>query len=211
MHSRLIAISLVALLLSGCASVPNPLAGAAPVATANAAPAAASAPTQPAATDPRLPILTKAGVGTLTASAVSGYMDQQEAELRTQLQATGLSVTRAGSQILLTLPADALFTGGGAAVNPDAKETLTSIGVVLKHFGKTVIDVYGYTDAQSPGGKDVSQRRAVAIGTALAGQGVDQRRFYIEGRGAANPIASNATATGRALNRRVAIQISPLT
>jgi outer membrane protein OmpA-like peptidoglycan-associated protein len=208
MPSRLIAISLVALLLSGCASVPNPLAGAAPVATANAAAVAA---TQPAAADPRLPILTKAGVGTLTPAAVGGYMDQQEAEFRTQLQATGVSVTRAGSQILLTLPADALFTGSGATVNPEAKDTLASIGVVLKHFGKTIVDVYGYTDAQSPDGKDVSQRRAVAIGTALAGQGVDQRRFYIEGRGAADPIASNATATGRALNRRVAIQISPLT
>jgi len=209
MHSRLFAISLACLLLSGCASVPNPLAGAAPVATANAAAPAAAQPT--AAPDPRLPILAKAGVGVLAASAVSGYMDQQEAEFRTQLQATGASVTRAGNQIVLTLPTDTLFVGDNAGLNPDTKGTLVSIGVVLKHFGKTIIDVYGYTDAQSPGGKDLSQRRAVAVGTALAGQGVDQRRFYIEGRGAANPIASNATETGRKLNRRVAIQISPLT
>jgi outer membrane protein OmpA-like peptidoglycan-associated protein len=44
----------------------------------------------------------------------------------------------------------------------------------------------------------------------LANQGLDQRRFYIEGRGEEDPIASNATETGRSQNRRVEIQISPL-
>ncbi len=68
------------------------------------------------------------------------------------------------------------------------------------------------TDSQGAAdyNKDLSQRRAVAVATAIANQGVDQRRFYIEGRGASDAIASNANETGRAQNRRVEIQVSPI-
>jgi outer membrane protein OmpA-like peptidoglycan-associated protein len=48
------------------------------------------------------------------------------------------------------------------------------------------------------------------VATILANQGIDQRRFYIEGKGETDPIASNATETGRTQNRRVEIQISPI-
>ena len=41
-------------------------------------------------------------------------------------------------------------------------------------------------------------------------RGIDQRRFFIEGRGENDPIASNANETGRAQNRRVEIQLSPI-
>ncbi|TIX16604.1 MAG: OmpA family protein, partial [Mesorhizobium sp.] len=45
----------------------------------------------------------------------------------------------------------------------------------------------------------------------LSGQGVDSRRFAVTGFGETRPVASNATAQGRAQNRRVEIQLSPLT
>ena len=43
-----------------------------------------------------------------------------------------------------------------------------------------------------------------------ARQGIDQRRFYITGKGEADPIASNSSESGRAQNRRVEIQLSPI-
>ena len=58
---------------------------------------------------------------------------------------------------------------------------------------------------------DLSQRRALAVANYLSGQGVDSRRFAVTGFGKTRPIASNATAAGRAQNRRVEIQLSPLT
>ena len=58
---------------------------------------------------------------------------------------------------------------------------------------------------------DLSQRRAFSVATYLEGQGVDGRRFAVTGFGADRPIASNATPEGRAQNRRVEIQLSPLT
>ena len=191
MTIRLTLAGLALLLLAGCATVPNPFAGR-PVKPAAAAPAT------PAAPAPR-------------ASAASVYMDKQETELRTQLQGSGLSVTRVGNQIVLNLPAAIIFDGDKSVARPEAAATLAAIGLVLKHFDQTKVSVYGYTDAEGAetDNRNLSQRRAVAVATALANQGLDQSRFYIEGRGSADPIATNTTDVGRAQNRRVEIQLTP--
>jgi outer membrane protein OmpA-like peptidoglycan-associated protein len=163
--------------------------------------------------DPRVGALLGAGVGALTGAAVGHYMDQQEAELRAQLQSTGVSVTRAGNQIILNMPSNITFAIDQAAVQPGFNETLVSVGLVLKKFDKTILDVYGYTDNTGtvPHNLDLSQRRAVAVATIISSQGVDQRRIYVSGKGEDDPIASNATESGRSQNRRVEIRISPLT
>ena len=97
-------------------------------------------------------------------------------------------------------------------MQPKFSETLVSVGLVLKKFNKTVIDVYGHTDSQGSDSynQELSQKRATAVATILASQGVDQRRFYITGKGEEDPIASNGTESGRAQNRRVEIQLSPI-
>lgn len=163
-------------------------------------------------TDPRIAALIGAGVGGLTGATIGSYMDQQEAELRAQLQGTGVSVTRVGDQIILNMPSNITFATDSSAVQQQFSETLISVGLVLRKFNRTVVDVYGYTDSTGSDSYnlDLSQRRAVAVATVLRSQGTDERRFYIEGRGKANPIASNATEQGRAQNRRVEIQLSPI-
>ncbi|MGV3490052.1 MAG: OmpA family protein [Devosia sp.] len=162
--------------------------------------------------DPRVAALIGAGVGGLTGAAIGRYMDQQEAELRAQLQGTGVSVTRVGEQIILNMPSNITFATDSSTVQQRFSETLVSVGLVLKKFNKTVIDVYGYTDntGSDAYNLELSQQRAVSVATVLASQGIDQRRFYITGKGKADPIASNATEAGRAQNRRVEIQLSPI-
>jgi outer membrane protein OmpA-like peptidoglycan-associated protein len=162
--------------------------------------------------DPRIAALIGAGLGGLTGAAVGHYMDQQEAELRAQLQSTGVSVTRVGNQIILNMPSNITFQTDSATVNTAFNDTLVSVGLVLKKFNKTIVDVTGHTDntGSDAHNQDLSQRRAVAVATILANQGVDQRRFFIQGRGESDPIASNATEAGRAQNRRVEIQLSPV-
>ena len=162
--------------------------------------------------DPRIAALIGAGLGGLTGAAVGHYMDQQEAELRAQLQSSGVSVTRVGNQIILNMPSNITFTTDSSTVQPGFNETLVSVGLVLKKFNKTIVDVTGHTDntGSNAHNQDLSQKRAVSVATILANQGVDQRRFYIEGKGEDDPIASNATESGRAQNRRVEIQISPI-
>jgi outer membrane protein OmpA-like peptidoglycan-associated protein len=162
--------------------------------------------------DPRVGALIGAGIGGLTGAAIGSYMDQQEAELRAQLQNTGVSVTRQGNQIILNMPSNITFDTDSSRVKPQFNETLISVGLVLRKFDKTLVDVYGYTDSTGSDAynQELSQQRAVSVATVLAGQGVVQGRFYITGRGEEDPIASNANEAGRAQNRRVEIMLSPI-
>lgn len=154
-----------------------------------------------------------AGIGALAGGAVGSYMDSQENELRAQLEGTGVSVTRTGNQIILNMPSNITFATDQDAVKPGFYQTLNSVALVLKKFNRTIVDVYGHTD--STGGDqynfDLSQRRAMSVANYLSAQGVDQRRFAVTGFGKTRPIATNATEAGRAQNRRVEIQLSPLT
>jgi len=162
--------------------------------------------------DPRVGALIGAGVGGLTGAGIGDYMDQQEAELRAQLQGTGVSVTRVGDQVILNMPSNITFATDQSSVQPQFNQTLVSVALVLKKFDKTIVDVYGHTDSTGSNEHNLSlsQRRAVSVATILANQGIDQRRFYIEGKGSTSPISSNANESGRAQNRRVEIQISPI-
>jgi outer membrane protein OmpA-like peptidoglycan-associated protein len=153
-----------------------------------------------------------AGIGALTGGAIGNYMDRQEAELRAQLQGTGVSVTRNGDQIILNMPSNITFATDQDQVISGFYPTLNAVGLVLKKFNQTIVDVYGHTDST---GNDqynfgLSERRAMSVANYLYGQGVDGRRFAVEGFGETRPIASNATPEGRAANRRVEIQLSPL-
>ena len=219
MKSSIVVAGLAALALAGCSTTNaytgqgqlSNTAGGAVVGAGTGAVIGAIAGAA-TGTDPRVAALIGAGIGGLSGAAVGNYMDQQEAELRAQLQSTGVSVTRVGNQIILNMPSNITFATDSATVQPDFNETLVSVGLVLKKFNKTVVDVTGHTDntGSDSHNQDLSQRRAVAVATVLANQGVDQRRFYIEGKGEGDPIASNATESGRSQNRRVEIQISPI-
>ncbi len=57
---------------------------------------------------------------------------------------------------------------------------------------------------------DLSQQRAQSVATYLTSQGVDQAHLSVRGAGAAQPIASNADANGRAQNRRVEVNLKPI-
>lgn len=219
MKSSVLVAGLAALSLSACTSL-NPFTGDPQLsktsggAIVGAGSGAVVGALAGAATghDPRIAALIGAGIGGLTGAAIGAYMDQQETELRAQLQGTGVSVTRVGNQIILNMPSNITFGIDSATVQSGFTQTLVSVGLVLKKFNKTIVDVYGHTDdtGSDQHNLDLSQRRAVAVATLLANQGIDQRRFYIEGKGETDPIASNTTETGRAQNRRVEIQISPL-
>lgn len=153
-----------------------------------------------------------AGIGALAGGAVGNYMDRQEAELRAQLQGTGISVTRNGNQIILNMPSNITFATDQDQVISAFYPTLNSVGLVLKKYNQTIVDVYGHTDSTGNDqyNFDLSERRAMSVANYLYGQGIDGRRFAVEGFGKTRPIASNATAEGRAANRRVEIQLSPL-
>jgi outer membrane protein OmpA-like peptidoglycan-associated protein len=164
------------------------------------------------ATGRRDAALIGAGIGALAGGAIGNYMDQQEAELRAQLQGTGISVTRVGDRIILNMPSNITFATDQDAVMPQFYPTLNSVAIVLRKFDKTLIDINGHTDSTGSQAHNqaLSERRAMSVAGYLGGQGIDPRRVSSLGFGPNQPIASNATPDGRAQNRRVEIQISPL-
>lgn len=157
-------------------------------------------------------VLIGAGIGALGGGAIGNYMDRQESELRNQLQGTGVSVTRNGDQIILNMPSAITFDTDQDQVKSQFYATLNSVAIVLRKFNQTLVDVYGFTDSTGSASynQGLSQRRAASVASYLGSQGIDPRRFAVIGYGASQPVASNATPEGRAQNRRVEIQISPL-
>ena len=219
MKTNIIVAALAALALSAC-STTNPYtgesqlsntAGGALLGTGGGAVAGALIGAAVGG-DARVGALIGAGVGGLTGAAIGNYMDQQEAELRAQLQGTGVSVTRVGQQIILNMPSNITFATDQSSVQPQFNQTLVSVALVLKKFDKTLIDVSGHTDSQGDDAynQQLSYKRAISVATILANQGIVQQRFSITGHGEQNPIASNSTEAGRAQNRRVEIQLSPI-
>jgi outer membrane protein OmpA-like peptidoglycan-associated protein len=153
-----------------------------------------------------------AGIGALAGGAIGNYVDRQEAELRAQLQGTGVSVTRNGNNIILNMPSNVTFALNQAQIDPSFFSTLNSVAIVLSKYNQTLVDVYGYTDTTGSASYnlDLSKRRAQSVSGYLSAQGIDPRRMYVTGFGEERPIASNASEAGRAQNRRVEIQIVPL-
>ncbi len=163
--------------------------------------------------DARKAALIGAGIGALTGGGIGLYMDNQEAKLRQRLEGTGVSVTRVGDSIVLNMPSNITFDTNKADVKPQFYNTLNSVSLVFKEFRQTLINVTGHTDSSGDPNYnfDLSRRRAAAVAQYLSAQQLDTNRFSVEGHGASDPVASNATASGKAQNRRVEITILPLT
>ncbi len=161
----------------------------------------------------RTAALIGAGVGALAGAGVGAYMDNQEARLRQRLRASGVSVTRRGDEIILNMPGNVTFDTAQSAIKPNFYEVLNSVGLVLSEFNRSIVDVNGYTDnvGSDNSNYELSRRRARSVAEYLASRQIDPRRISMRGFGETQPIATNATASGRSQNRRVEIRISPLT
>jgi outer membrane protein OmpA-like peptidoglycan-associated protein len=161
----------------------------------------------------RKTMLIGAGLGALAGGGVGLYMDNQEAKLRQRLEGSGVSVTREGDNIILNMPSNITFATDQADIKPHFFEVLNSVAIVLKEFNQSLVDVNGFTDSDGSDEHniDLSQRRADAVAQYLISQRLDGNRFEVRGLGESHPIASNASSSGKAQNRRVEIQIVPLT
>jgi outer membrane protein OmpA-like peptidoglycan-associated protein len=154
-----------------------------------------------------------AGVGALGGTAVGHYMDRQEMELRQRLEGSGVSVSRAGDNLILNMPGHVTFSVNRTDLNPQFFEVLNSVALVLKEYEKTAIEIAGHTDSS---GSDIynlrlSERRADSVAAYLAGQEIPRLRMQTIGFGEARPVASNQSQDGKQLNRRVELTLMPLT
>jgi outer membrane protein OmpA-like peptidoglycan-associated protein len=160
--------------------------------------------------DPVRNTLLGAGVGALAGGLIGQQLDRQAAELRRDLGGT-VGVVNTGREIVVTMPQDILFAVDSAALRPDLRRDLASVAQSLLRYPDTTVIVTGHTDntGSAAYNQALSERRASAVRAELIANGVPGGRIIAQGAGLNQPVASNATPEGRALNRRVEIVIRP--
>ena len=158
-----------------------------------------------------------AAVGVLTGGGVGLYMDKQkkaiEETLSKELASHDVELRKLpDNSIEVDLKSEASFASGSSDVKPSFSTALSKLGGVVKQYDSTMVHVIGHTDSQGSDSfnKQLSERRALAVAGALTAAGVDSSRVRAEGRGEAQPEASNTTAEGRSENRRVEIYLKPV-
>lgn len=212
--------AIAALLLAGCSTTKDPFTGEERTSKAGkgamigaAAGAVAGIISGDDARERRKRALIGAGVGAIAGGAAGSYMDKQEAELRKQMEGTGVSVTRDGDHLTLNMPGNITFASDSADLNSDFFSVLDSVVLVLNKYEKTLIEIGGHTD--STGAEDynqrLSERRAQAVGSYLKSHKILPDRIAAFGLGEKHPVADNATPEGRQMNRRVELTLVPLT
>ncbi len=109
----------------------------------------------------------------------------------------------------ISLSADALFDFDKADLKSDDQSELDALAAGVKGINLEVLIAVGHTDSVGSDAYNqrLSVRRADAVKAYLVGKGVDAKKIRAEGRGKSQPIADNATAEGRAKNRRVDIEV----
>ena len=113
------------------------------------------------------------------------------------------------TQTKITLQADTLYDFDKATLKPEGKATLDKVAADLGKIRLEVIIAVGNTDSVGSDAYNqaLGQRRAQSVKAYLISKGVDGGRIYTESKGKSNPVATNATAEGRAKNRRTDIEV----
>lgn len=138
------------------------------------------------------------------------YMAKLEYELYDALRKPGISVQRAGTDVVVILVRDAIMELDVADISQTGDDTLKTIAKILKKHNATFLEIAGYTDAM----RDTNAAYALSLDMAqrvavhLAQHDVNTARMFIVGRGSARPIAAQDDI-GRLTNRRVELRIAP--
>lgn len=144
-------------------------------------------------------------------AAIGHRADKQEAELRKELENSGVEVQRQGNTINLVVPNAISFATNSAQLTSNFYGPLNDVAVSLKNYPDTTVQIVGHTDSTGSAAynQQLSVNRANAVVVYLTAQGVAKERMQAVGMGLNQPIADNKTAEGRAQNRRVEIKIIP--
>jgi len=117
--------------------------------------------------------------------------------------------TKGETAIIQTAFSQLEFESGRAVILPSSYESLDELVKLLKQHPEWSISLKGYTDNTGSAATNLrlSKERADAVKTYLVNKGIRASAIQTFGFGSENPIATNSTPEGRAMNRRVEIEI----
>lgn len=133
---------------------------------------------------------------------------QQQDQWREE-QVVNLAASETDRGLVMTL-GDVLFDAGRTELKASANRTILKLVQFLQINPRRNIRIEGYTDNRGVAAEnlELSRARAQAVADVLSDLGIDSKRMQVKGYGEAHPLAENASAKGRAQNRRVEILIS---
>ena len=139
------------------------------------------------------------------------YMSELEYELYDALRKPGLSVQRAGTDVVIILVRGAIIREDIADISSDGADTLRIISNILNKYNATFMEIAGYTDSMKDknAAYALSLDMAERVGVYLSQHNISTSRMFIVGRGAARPIAGQDDM-GRLTNRRIEIRLTPV-
>lgn len=126
-----------------------------------------------------------------------------------------LTVVQKNGKVYVSLSENLLFPSGSAVVNPKGVDALSKLAAVLNLNSDVAVNIEGHTDSIPIRGRfsdnwDLSTARANSIVRVLVNNyKVDPVRVVASGHSYFDPLQTNATADGRAKNRRTEIILSP--
>jgi chemotaxis protein MotB len=129
----------------------------------------------------------------------------------------GLTVEQKNGKVYVSMENKLLFKSGSWAVNSEGKTAVVEVGKVLGDNPDISVLIEGHTDDDPFGGSgpiadnwDLSTKRATAIVAILSeNKSINKQNLTAAGRGEFSPLGSNATAEGKAKNRRIEIILTP--
>ena len=138
------------------------------------------------------------------------YMSNLEYELYDALRKPGMSVQRAGTDVVIILVRNAIMAENIADISKDGADTLDIISKILNKYNATFMEIAGYTDSMQnqSAAHALSLDMAERVGVYFAQHNVSTARMFIVGRGSARPIAAQDDM-GRLTNRRIEIRLTP--
>ncbi len=139
------------------------------------------------------------------------YMAQLEDELYDSLRTAGVSVERAGTDVVVILTRGAIMKNDVAEISRNGSDVLSTVARILRKYESTYLEIAGYTDAMRDANAAhvMSLDMAERVGVFLSQKEIKPVRMFIVGRGSARPIAAQ-DSIGRLTNRRVEIRIAPV-
>lgn len=212
-HPRIVGLAglSLALALSGCANMNETQQDTAKGAAIGAAAGAVLGALTGGSKSATQGAVIGAGAGALGGYIWSKKMQDQKAAMEKATQGTGIGVSQtADNRLRLDVPADAGFAVGRSSVSPSLAGVLNQFAGTLQQNPVTQVTIIGHTDntGSDAVNNPLSLDRANSARDYLIGRGVAVTRFATEGRGAREPVANNASAEGRAKNRRIEIYVA---
>ena len=162
--------------------------------------------------NPGLGAVAGAATGALAGGAIGAALDRQAQDLRGTLANDQIMIQNTGRELIVTMPDGILFDIDSAAIRASLQSDIRALARNLQQYPDTNVNVLGHTDntGSAAYNEDLSARRAQAVAGVLLEEGVAPWRVRALGRGEDDPVASNLTAEGRQLNRRVEVIITPI-